>query len=501
MISGIKRFSLRHPLILLSTFFLFLRLPYLTKLPIFNDEAIYLDWGWRETHNPGFLFYSLYDAKQPLIMWAFGLSQELFSDTLLAGRLVSVLIGLLGALGLYKLLSQTINRQYALIGSLIYSLIPIFLFFDRQALMESAMVTVVFWGCFYTLEVIENQSFGSSAMLGVVYGLGFFSKSTALLFFLVSLLIILYSFVKERKTALTIRHLSLILLVFLGVCLLLLIQPEFWATLGSNSRYTLSLKELVNQSSLYWVDKASKNTLILFLSLTPIIVLTGIFGIYKSLKGKEDLLKRVVYIFAITFFLQFLFSRFATPRYLVTFMALFTPFIIFGYKSLTENLKRVFLISLIMPVTISLLSITYPIQYLNLIGFGVDEGYTRGQTSGIGVKEAGYYVQSLTKGKRAFVAMALNAGNPESGIIDFFQKDELIKTGFMDSQGLGDLSSIECLKAPIPLYYLTRNEEIGEFARYFKKIKTIHQPSGGYSIGIYQLNTECKGKKYYTKNY
>src|ERR1035437_2049252 len=89
-------------LTLLIIFYFVFRLINLTKLPIFNDEAIYLDWGWRETHRDGFLYYSLYDAKQPFLMWIFGIAESIISDPLFAGRLVSVVSGFLTLIGIYK---------------------------------------------------------------------------------------------------------------------------------------------------------------------------------------------------------------------------------------------------------------------------------------------------------------------------------------------------------------------------------------------------------------
>jgi hypothetical protein len=50
----------------------------LTLLPIFCDESIYLDWGWSNTHLPGALFNSLLDAKQPLLIWIFGIFEIFF---------------------------------------------------------------------------------------------------------------------------------------------------------------------------------------------------------------------------------------------------------------------------------------------------------------------------------------------------------------------------------------------------------------------------------------
>ncbi len=54
---------------LLFALFLFVRLVNLTALPIFNDEAIYVNWGQIMVNKPGFAFYSLFDGKQPLLMW------------------------------------------------------------------------------------------------------------------------------------------------------------------------------------------------------------------------------------------------------------------------------------------------------------------------------------------------------------------------------------------------------------------------------------------------
>ena len=98
-------------LIALCIFYFVIRVINLTKLPIFNDESIYLDWGFRETHNPGFLYYSLYDAKQPLLMWIFGLFETIFSDPLFAGKLVSVLTGFITLLGLYKLSIEIFSKK------------------------------------------------------------------------------------------------------------------------------------------------------------------------------------------------------------------------------------------------------------------------------------------------------------------------------------------------------------------------------------------------------
>src|SRR3989344_8880884 len=109
----------KHFLLILALYFL-LRLTNLTLLPIFNDEAVYLDWGWRETHIPDALYYSLYDGKQPLLMWFFGISETIFTDPLFAGRIISVLTGAFTLLGIYLLAKILFNKKVAVISALLY---------------------------------------------------------------------------------------------------------------------------------------------------------------------------------------------------------------------------------------------------------------------------------------------------------------------------------------------------------------------------------------------
>lgn len=52
----------RHSLLTMSLLFLIFRLPFLTKIPIFNDESIYLDWGNRMIQGVVRPFYPLYDG-------------------------------------------------------------------------------------------------------------------------------------------------------------------------------------------------------------------------------------------------------------------------------------------------------------------------------------------------------------------------------------------------------------------------------------------------------
>src|SRR5512145_1985479 len=75
--------------------YLVTHLPALTLLPVFADEAIYIRWAQLIQDDLGrYAFFSMADGKPPLFMWLLSLVLKLFADPLLAGRFLSVLVGL-----------------------------------------------------------------------------------------------------------------------------------------------------------------------------------------------------------------------------------------------------------------------------------------------------------------------------------------------------------------------------------------------------------------------
>ncbi|MEM4230696.1 MAG: glycosyltransferase family 39 protein, partial [Candidatus Pacearchaeota archaeon] len=174
----LKNYLVNKHLLLIFILYFSLRLTNLTLLPIFNDEAIYLDWGWRETHIPGALYYSLYDGKQPLLMWLFGISETIFIDPLFAGRIISVFTGAFTLLGLYLITKILFNKKAAVISALLYIFVPIFMFFDRQALMESAIAAVGVISCYFLVRTADTNAQKYSYWLGIILGIGFFIKSS-----------------------------------------------------------------------------------------------------------------------------------------------------------------------------------------------------------------------------------------------------------------------------------------------------------------------------------
>lgn len=132
-----------------SGWYFALRLPGLVSLPIFNDEATHLRQVQLIRRAPlQNAFLSLSDPKPPLPPWLLALGGGLSSDPLLAGRLVSVLLGfltLLATIGLCFELAQWRKPQsdshratlmFVFLAAVFTILCPYIAFNERMALAD-----------------------------------------------------------------------------------------------------------------------------------------------------------------------------------------------------------------------------------------------------------------------------------------------------------------------------------------------------------------------------
>ena len=165
----IRKFVWTHRAILaISLVYIVLTTTSLTLLPIGNDEGIYLDWGMRTIAKPGYLYYPINDGKTPLLMWFFGVSQKIFDDPLFAGRIVSVIAGLIGLIGLYKIGDSYFNKKTAIFSSILFLLTPIIFFYNRQSLMEAGVAASGIWSTYYFLKFLKTNSSSDSLKSGAI---------------------------------------------------------------------------------------------------------------------------------------------------------------------------------------------------------------------------------------------------------------------------------------------------------------------------------------------
>jgi hypothetical protein len=155
------------------------RLSYLTKIPIFTDEAIYIRWGQIALQDPAHRFISLEDGKQPLFIWLMIPALKFISDPLVAGRIVSVAAGFIS-------LAATVAVGWILFGETIgwltgvaYIVSPFFLLYDRLALYDSLTAALMSISLLLSILLAKKPRLDLSLLLGAAIGLGLLTKSSA----------------------------------------------------------------------------------------------------------------------------------------------------------------------------------------------------------------------------------------------------------------------------------------------------------------------------------
>lgn len=477
-----------------------LRLPNLTLLPIFNDEAIYLDWGWRMTTPNEDLYLSLQDNKQPLLMWVYGIFSRLLPDPLFTGRIISIITGLFTLIGIYFLSKKIFDQKIGILSSVLYILIPIFAFYDRQALMESSISAIGIWAAYTTYRLIETNKNKYAILTGIILGTGLMIKSSSAIFALTYTIIIFLHAFKNRKIY---KNLFLPYPIAIGINLLVLINPQFWETLNKNVQYSLTLSELLSFPFNIWMNNILGNIEILFYFFTPIVFIFSIIGVFLVFRNKNHKHKFLLYWLLISLLILSLVTRNTSQRYIVSFIPLLTIFcsyfIFYFYKKkllVTSLLSS----SLLIPAFLLVLLISSPNRY---ISFGAqftrhaEIGYLTNFTSGYGVDEtlSFLYHEAAKKGS-ILVVTALNAGNPESSIHLYSSKKGAFTSGYLDTQifPINTLDNIDCLQTIHPLYFISRDDQQAGLNKYFSKLQTFKNPYGQNSIGVFILKPNCIGK-------
>ena len=163
-------------------------------MPIIGDESIYRHWAEIVEHQ-GEWFISLLDAKPPLQTWLLAAARMLVGgDPLLQARLISVDAALLSTIGLFAIGKLLSSEGAGLVAAGLYAVFPIAVFQDRLAYTESmvnffgiALIAASLWAF-----ERPKPNWRRLLILGLLLGLGVFTKQSVLLFVHFPLLIALW---------------------------------------------------------------------------------------------------------------------------------------------------------------------------------------------------------------------------------------------------------------------------------------------------------------------
>ena len=406
-----------------------LRLFDLTRIPVFVDEAIYIRWSQIMRNEPSLRFLPLSDGKQPLFMWATMPSLKLFTDPLIAGRLVSVFAGLVSLTGLAFLVFVTTGSLLpAATASLVYSVLPFSVFFDRMALADSLLAAFGLWSLALGVLLVKKARLDLALFLGFAIGLGLLTKSPAIFFYAWQplLFLFLFDFSGGARSSFARRLVKLLgswLVVFLlsqAIYNILRLGPNFHLIGSRNQDYVFSFAEVLTHPLNPLIGNLKTTSFWLWFLLTPPLFLVS----FLSFFGKNKKLALTFFLVSLSALLaQAAIAKVYTSRYLL-FAAL--PLIVpvtLGVWEVGERLKKywpVLFFFLLWPLILSALLILDPVR-ANL-PYDMRSGYLEEWTAGWGQKEiATYLIQKAKAGQKIIVGTDGFFGTLPDGLVIYTQ--------------------------------------------------------------------------------
>ena len=495
----LQRYSPYYLHLLIILFFL-TRLVNLTLLPIFSDEAVYVEWAWRMTHVPGLAFHSLQDGKQPLLMWIFGLFQNFFSDPLLASRLVSVLFGSFNLWGIYYLAGDVFNKKTAVVSALLYIFIPFFFFFDRQALMESSLVSVYLLTFIFLLRFYRSPGYLTAAFPGIILGFGFLNKSTPVLFLLALFIIHALYLIRRRSQIVSFTAFTLVTLTcFFLVNIPMLIQPVFWKTLYRTGDYALPLPQLLRFPLITWISNFINHLEILILNFTPVALIAAILGITSLVKNPDFKKRLLVLWITIPLLLYFLTIRHTNDlsfRYLTPFV----PLLILPAAYYLSFRFFLTVVALVLPVFFTLQLMFYPVSYFRiksrLTRYSYIGSYVTGYDTGYQVNALRSYINEVSRDRPIILATAVHTFNPESALAAYYRRYPRVQFAYLDGRLIGEetIGAIDCISSDLPVYFIAKLDDKVNLDKFLEKVTVITNPYNFDYSTIYTLKTNCTGQ-------
>jgi len=243
-------------IILISIIYIISRIFNLLHLPIFTDEAIYIRWAQIAQNDAAWRFISLTDGKQPSFIWAQLVTQKIFYDPLVAGRMVSVFAGFGTLIGVF-VLTQVLfsNKKMSLLASFLYLIFPFALVYDRLAIYDSMVAMFFVWSLVFGVLLIKHLRLDLALIFGFILGGSVLTKSSGFLtIYLFPLFLLLFNLSRKGIGQ---RFLKWILLfgvsVFLAYAIYSIqrLSPFFYIIEQKNATFVYPFSEWISHPFTY----------------------------------------------------------------------------------------------------------------------------------------------------------------------------------------------------------------------------------------------------------
>lgn len=407
-----------------------------TNLPVFADEAIYIRWAqliiddWQQ-----YLLFPLNDGKTPIYIWALVPFQYIFKDQLLAGRFVSMLVGLFQALTMYLLAKELrLSKFSSWLAAGFSTVLPYWYFHHHLALMDGMLTLLISLSLLFLLKtkLVTNkkQSFSlhNVFLSGLFLGLAILTKLPAILFIpsLFFVAIILLS--PKIQTKKIIQNFFFILVIASSLFLLLIIHPSFAQLFSRGSDFLFSWQDILFKQK--WIETVpSWPTYIGYFIhyLTWPIFLLAIFGTFLSRKRECVALNLgwIIYAFPIM-----LMGRVVFSRYLISVSLFIT---LAAILTIDQLIKKGFFAQLVVFLLLGVsffqsISFIYSIQFqpekTNFVQSDKEQ-YLTEWSAGYGVKETVELITKLSNNHSVLVLSEGYFGTLPDGLLMYLHRQQI----------------------------------------------------------------------------
>ena len=357
-------------------------------------------------NEPTLRFLPLSDGKQPLFMWLIIPALKVFSDPLVAGRMVSVLAGFGTLVGVVLLAWYLFkSTKAALVAGLLYAASPFAVFFDRMALVDSMLSMFGVWTLFFGVVTARALRLDTAQLAGFSLGGALLTKSPALFFSLLLPVTALLAPFREKGNSVKVMLLSVLKLVGLftvtyaiGYAMynVLRLGPNFGLIGERNEDYVFPLSHLWTNPKdpfIFYIDRIREWLFILGPSVLVILVIAGVIIGLKKYTRQTLILTAWAFLPLLA---QAEFAKVITARYILFSIPFLVTLAALSVLPKNKIYQKIFIVGLLIFLASALRT-----DYLFLtnpeaasLPQSERSGYLEEWTAGTGIREVAQYIKN-----------------------------------------------------------------------------------------------------------
>ncbi len=486
----------------LLVFYLVVTLFSLNALPVFSDEAIYIRWAQIAWHEPEkYLFYPMLDGKTPLHVWLIMPLLKLIPDPLLAGRLLSVLIGVCSIIIIGKIMKQLGGKLADVrLAQFFAILLPFWFFHNRMALADALLTFFLILGLYFGFHAYEQKSIKWIGLFAVAVGAALWTKVSALFFIPMFVCIpILVEVVKKKKfTIQLIRAYFSVGLIKLAVggCIGVLIfltlkfTPLFPYLFMRSADYTFSIQDLLHGEWKFVLFSATPR-LFYWIAwyLSPFVLLLALFS---GVRGGVLMMMGLLYAAPLL-----IFGRVTYSRYFLPMAVPFTLMAVMGYRWLVEHHKKSFAIACVIGAMLWSAVFILPSYFFPLYTPFAREDviqYVTEWSSGVGIPQVRDFLIQAKKDRPIKVGTEGYFGTLPEGLQIYFDRPVDAQNIVIDGVGqpIRSIPSMLVESAKTQDTYLVVNSHrfLFDDRSQFELLNAYARPYGGPSLLLLRILPE-----------